>query len=511
MQSTGSEVAQRNLWLYAAGFLCLHTACMLLFPAHAAKLSSLFLVAAPAIATLTAVWCVRYCAPSAGRLWSLLALALCVWTIASAMDAHDTFVQNAVTNTGTASQILYFMYGIPILLAIATPAEESWSVLALWLDGIQIAIVGFLTYVVTFSIVPFSHAVVHPVAAQVAALTFDIQNLVLAAAATLRFFAALEHRQQRRFHRDLMIFLWVYAAVAAIFNHVSVVNTTTGLYDLLVDIPFLLLAIFTLLPQPQESGSTHSRFGKSLALLIDNGSPTLFPATVLALGISILHDHFHIGIAAIVFSMAVYGLRSTVLQFEYQQSQLEARKARDSMEIIALTDPLTGIANRRHFDLLIQAAWDRLSQQHGPLSLLMIDIDYFKLLNDAFGHAEGDVSLRQVAHALQASLQREADILARYGGEEFAAILSATDRIGAEAVALRMRNTLAIIRQRNHTPLGDTLTVSIGASTCHLPCKNSIEDLFAAADRALYRAKQNGRNRYEFEPIADRESRTNSF
>jgi len=149
-------------------------------------------------------------------------------------------------------------------------------------------------------------------------------------------------------------------------------------------------------------------------------------------------------------------------------------------------DGLTGIANRRHFDVAIEREHRRARRHGTPLSLLMIDIDHFKAYNDHYGHQKGDQCLIQVAAALSGMLKRSADLMARYGGEEFAMILPDTDAAQALRMAEAIRERAAGLR----IPHAKT-----GNEVKHITV--SIDTLIGAADRALYRAKKNGRNRVE--------------
>ncbi|MBB5608628.1 MULTISPECIES: sensor domain-containing diguanylate cyclase [unclassified Janthinobacterium] len=164
------------------------------------------------------------------------------------------------------------------------------------------------------------------------------------------------------------------------------------------------------------------------------------------------------------------------------------------------SDGLTGIANRRHFDVAIEREMRRAMRNSSPLSLLMIDIDHFKDYNDHYGHQQGDGCLIQVAAELAAMLQRPTDLLARYGGEEFAAILPDSDAAQALQMAEAMRQRVAELRIP-HEKTGNDLkhiTVSIGVATqhTHLPHQPlDIAALIGGADRALYLAKRSGRNR----------------
>jgi len=161
------------------------------------------------------------------------------------------------------------------------------------------------------------------------------------------------------------------------------------------------------------------------------------------------------------------------------------------------SDGLTGIANRRHFDVAMEKEHRRAKRSGTPLSLLMIDIDHFKPYNDHYGHQKGDQCLIRVATALAGLLKRPCDLMARYGGEEFATILPETGaeqaRLMAEAMRARAQ-ALAIAHARNSDP-SRLVTVSIGIATQPADAPVAIEALIGAADRALYQAKRNGRNR----------------
>ena len=161
-------------------------------------------------------------------------------------------------------------------------------------------------------------------------------------------------------------------------------------------------------------------------------------------------------------------------------------------------DGLTGIANRRHFDVAIEREHRRARRHGTPLSLLMIDIDHFKAYNDHYGHQKGDQCLIQVAAALSGMLKRSGDLMARYGGEEFAMILPDTDTAQATQMAETIRaRAEALAIAHAHGGASGVVTVSIGVATRSVASAVNIDTLIGAADRALYRAKKNGRNRVE--------------
>jgi diguanylate cyclase (GGDEF)-like protein len=168
----------------------------------------------------------------------------------------------------------------------------------------------------------------------------------------------------------------------------------------------------------------------------------------------------------------------------------------ENLHRLSFLDGLTGIANRRYFDQLLDQECRRAAREKRPLSMIMIDIDYFKKYNDTYGHHQGDACLQQLAGIFRTTLLRPADFVARYGGEEFAVVLPDTDLSGAVQLANTIQSKIAVARIRHPDSLaGDIVTVSMGAGTI-LPNRYSKPSEFiVAVDKALYRAKWDGRNR----------------
>ncbi|WP_019362241.1 diguanylate cyclase domain-containing protein, partial [Pseudomonas asplenii] len=159
------------------------------------------------------------------------------------------------------------------------------------------------------------------------------------------------------------------------------------------------------------------------------------------------------------------------------------------------SDGLTGLSNRRHFDEYLELEWRRALREQAQLSLLMIDVDYFKSYNDSFGHLEGDEALRKVAVAIREASSRPSDLPARYGGEEFSLVLPSTSQGGARLVAEKLRHNVAALKIPHSMPSeGSVLTISIGLSTLIPQQGSNYRELILAADKGLYLAKHNGRN-----------------
>ena len=182
---------------------------------------------------------------------------------------------------------------------------------------------------------------------------------------------------------------------------------------------------------------------------------------------------------------------------EFKTTEVALRSANAKLQQLAITDELTQLANRRHFDRCLQETWQKMAYIKSPVALILCDIDYFKRYNDAYGHPAGDRCLQQVAQIIFQAAQRQADVVSRYGGEEFAILMPNTYRVGAEAVAQRIQTLLAnqsIDHLQN--PLKSQVTVSLGIATVVPVLAQSAQTLVAAADRALYQAKSAGRDRY---------------
>jgi diguanylate cyclase (GGDEF)-like protein/hemerythrin-like metal-binding protein len=184
---------------------------------------------------------------------------------------------------------------------------------------------------------------------------------------------------------------------------------------------------------------------------------------------------------------------------ERKQVERALEESNRKLETLSMTDGLTGIANRRHFDEILFQEHGRHARSGAELSLIMLDIDYFKMFNDCYGHVAGDDCLRQIARIMSDSVARTADLVARYGGEEFVCVLPETDLAGARAIAEKIRTgILARAIPHKGSRVSEYVTASLGVISVRCTYDKGIEDLLAQVDGLLYRAKSNGRNRVEF-------------
>ena len=175
-----------------------------------------------------------------------------------------------------------------------------------------------------------------------------------------------------------------------------------------------------------------------------------------------------------------------------RESQRELMRANLELERLTRIDGLTGLGNRRYFDEYLGAEWKRCQRTKSPLSVLMIDVDHFKRYNDAYGHLAGDDVLKQIAHVIQEGSTRSTDLAARFGGEEFVVILTGVPQEGASHVAERL---VQGVRDLNIAHGADRVTISVGVATAWPDAEGDPARVVNAADLALFRAKNEGRNR----------------
>ena len=169
------------------------------------------------------------------------------------------------------------------------------------------------------------------------------------------------------------------------------------------------------------------------------------------------------------------------------------------LEALSFKDGLTGIANRRLFDTTLEREWGNAQKTGLPLSVALIDVDFFKQYNDLYGHLQGDQCLTDIAQALKLAVVGPRDLVARYGGEEFVLVLPETDAAGALKVAERCQRLMELKGGIAHeqSPIGPRVTLSIGVGTIIPKAGDRMADFVHAVDENLYAAKKNGRNRIE--------------
>ena len=474
-------------------FLLLQGAVLVLWPALAGKVVNVFMVAAPLLAAAAALWRGRAEAQPARRGWWLVAAALAVWAVGALLNLRHEMVLGRANEMYPDSMLAFNLAAVPIIFLFASEWRPAGRRLVRGVDAVLALALGCTHFRFTW-VMLISSAV--PDAAGVAAMIlivwlYDAQNLFLVAAALVRWAAAVDDRERDLF-RAIVACAVVYLAIGFYNNHYLAGDPAIGPEAaLIVTGAFALLAVFALLG---PAVAAMRRPNPRLVRAVRSASPLFLAGALLLVSLFLIRVDYLAGTAGILIAVVCQGLRSTVAQVRGNERDDPLLRDRSELQAIAWTDALTGIANRRYLDHALGGA---LSQQRAagqPLSVLMIDIDHFKLLNDRFGHPAGDACLRAVAQALRQALVRPGDVLARYGGEEFFALLHEADPAGALVVAERLRAAVEALRIDNPDSPAKVVTVSIGAASASLAGPVTAAGLIAAADKSLYEAKGSGRN-----------------
>ncbi len=207
-------------------------------------------------------------------------------------------------------------------------------------------------------------------------------------------------------------------------------------------------------------------------------------------------DYLMKPVSQVVLSAKVRAMQRLI---EMQRSLLAVTHklgaANKELQHLSMTDGLTGIANRRFFDEMFMREWRRCGRMQRPMSLIMIDVDHFKLFNDTYGHQAGDDCLKTMAAQAALAATRAGDLAARYGGEEFALILGETDADGSQWVANLIRQRISDLKMPHSSSPYHFVTVSCGVVAVVPNAKLSLQTFLQSADQALYLAKEQGRNR----------------
>ena len=479
----------------SAGLIGIHAWLNTQFPAAGFTISYLLWSSWALAATIACLWRAVHGPPSIRTHWRLAAASLFFIFAAAVIEAPAEIFFKAVPTVASIGDFFFFSAFVPILLAITLPDEGVFDRFTFLLDSFQAAACSCLAYTVLFGVFPFTSQPAQAMPYAPLEYVYDAEYLVVVLLTALRLFLSRRNAADRYFFRILLLYTSLYGATSAIYNHyVGKYSLTNGL-DALNDIPPAALALAAFFAPAADLGPTAGDSRSTLVRLIDNARPVFLSLALIGLSAVVAaRRHFAVGFAFIFGAFILYSLRASRLQSKIQHAQAELEQSHSQLSEIALLDSLTGISNRRSFDQLLAMEWGRARRARLPLSLLLIDVDHFKRINDTYGHQAGDECLRHTARVVSATLDRPADLIARYGGDEFAVLLAETGSLGASTVAGRIRAAMA----REPAPgAASPATLSIGIATWNAEDESSPELLIRAADRALYAAKHNGRDRFE--------------
>ena len=480
--------------------VCLHALVLMVAHPVPVALSRSLTAAVPILAGAACIWrAVRL--PARERpVWLWSGAAVLLWALAHLVETVFGHSAAASSLTVDVSDFIYLAGTFPLLVALSTTREtESLrAVVALNLAQIAVALILCYSLLYRMSLSPAA-------ASTVMGRIYGAASVVLALMSVLRIltWASPEERQSTRW---LCFILWTYVPIELGMDHATARwNLHAGtMLDMLWSIPFLLggwqalhLPFFSAEP-PERSSSSRGR------LVVEALCPMLMTAGIFTLAATVTQQHPVLGLSAIFILLAIQAGLAAIVQLNYLAGRnLLLKREHDLREInatlrqLSMEDALTHIANRRRFEAALNTSWRRGARKSQPLALLMLDVDFFKGVNDQHGHSYGDECLISIARVLEQFARRPDDIVARLGGEEFVLLLPDTELAGAESVAARLVDAIRDLRVENKaSPFDQLLTVSVGVGGVSKPVHGVDPSVLVdCADRALYDAKHTGRNR----------------
>lgn len=475
-------------------FLLVQGAIYAFLPSVSATAAFVAMVAAPLLAALALAWRARgESAPARGG-WRAMALAMALW----ALGAFGNFWYEVIDGQQSAmyrdAMLAFNLAVVPLAYLLASDWRRSGHPMVRAIDaGLALTLgVGFFLFTLEMpSESPLGTVEETGVVAM--AWLHDAQNVFLFAGALVRWHAA-EDVSERSLFRALWSYEALYMAIAFANNHWLALDPSFGAQaGSVVTVSFAVLA-WRALAAPSLADAA-PRPSPALVRAVRSARPVLLGGAVLILSLFLIRIDYAWGTAGVLIAVIGYGVRNTLAEVRYIEHGEILQREHTELRSIAWTDALTGVANRRALEHALGAAARHEQQGQHPVAVLMVDLDHFKLLNDRYGHLAGDACLRAVAAAMRRALARPGDVLARYGGEEFIALLHEADAAGACVVGERLRAAVeALGIEHAASPFG-VVTVSVGVAGAVLNDDASADALVHAADRALYKAKCDGRNR----------------
>ncbi len=429
--------------------------------------------------------------------WRCVAASLLLWCAGQAGNLWWEWGLGQMGVLNRAILLVFHLTAVPLLFLLARPGLEREPRQALLLDGAQALLLALSYFWLTWGTLAPANA--HDAPAVTTQLwLMDAQNLYLLLGCLVRWRAA-PPSGERSLYRVLSLHLAAYTLGVSLNNHLTSwePDWVTPLWGSLITPPFLLLACLAWPRQaatdPQAPWPSRRR-----AHLVRSISPLMLSGTLMLLALLLIRVDYLWGVIGVLLAALSSAARGTLAQLQQRLASDSLKRQRRQLARIAWTDALTGVPNRHHLRHVLKRL-EKPDDRRQPLphgwTVLMIDIDHFKQLNDRQGHRQGDACLRQVAQALNHALARPGDLLVRYGGEEFLALMPNTAPPGAPRMAERLRAAVEALGLAHPAAPTGRVTVSVGWASHTAETPVDFDALITRADQALYQAKRDGRNR----------------
>ncbi len=490
-----TKIVGYGLWTV----VCVHALVLLVGGANTIAASRCLTAAVPILASAASIWRARHLPRGERPVWLWSSAGLLLW---AAAHIYETVFGHSTAASGLAvdaSDFIYLAGTFPLLNALSTTRETASLRAVFALNLAQTGLALILSYSLLYRMELTPQA-----ASTVMGRIYGAACILLAFMAVLRTLTWVTREEQRSV-RWISIVLWTYLPIEIGMDYATARwNLRAGtILDLLWSVPFFLGG-WQALHLPLSDDSDLRTAPNRWRLLVEALCPMLMTAGIFVLAASITRQHPALGLSAIFVLLAIQGVQAAVVQLNYLagrdrllEQEHELREVNAMLQVMSLEDPLTHIANRRRFENALELSWRRGARKRQSLALLMIDVDFFKGVNDLHGHSYGDECLVSIARIMKDHARRPDDIVARLGGEEFVLLLPDTDRTGAETVAAHLLDGIRALSVANDaSPFDKKLTISIGIGT--VTCPEAGVDpavLVDCADEALYDAKHQGRNR----------------
>ncbi len=489
------KIRRPALWI-AVAYMAVDVVLVALLPERLSWIDVLWVVLAELAACYACFSAVQKAQHEGWILWRLMALSILLSPLSAFLLVWLELRGSRGLPFPGLTLLLNTLFGAALLLTVTLQFDPRVLRPLRDMSVFLSAAIAGLCFVLVYSAVPIREGSQPPDLLYVIHL-FTAMGLFIAVIATIRM-AGTDRQEERAFFFVAAVFLWANTLILAIRNHFLLSDDVRRL-DLMIPIPYVLLAIMAGYGPPRwiERWQPSPR----VSSIVRSGGTALLSFGLLILGTAVSRRHFWLGASAALLSVICYSVLNLITLSRGIEAEEALLAAKQKLEELAGLDGLTGISNRRTLDQRLEFECHAARRSGQPISLLMIDVDQFKSLNDSMGHIVGDSYLVQVAHALRNALSRTNDFVARYGGEEFVILLPATGDAGAVTVAGRLHTAISNLGLKYPASPSGRLTISVGCTTADAQAHHSPVALIDAADRAMYLAKKHGRNRTEFLPF----------